>query len=135
MSLAAVHCIFCNPEREIIVENDSAIAVFDSFPVSPGHALVLPRRHVATIWELEDAEYDRCFRLVRETRSILAMRYGPDGFNIGANCGEAAGQSVWHAHIHVIPRYKGDVADPRGGVRHVIPLKAGYPAPDKTETT
>ena len=126
MSLAAVNCIFCNPEREIIVENESAIAVFDSFPVSPGHALVLPRRHVAMLWELEDAEYDRCFRLVRETQSILAMRYGPDGFNVGANCGEAAGQSVWHAHIHVIPRYKGDVADPRGGVRHVIPLKAGY---------
>ena len=119
-------CIFCNPEREIIAENEAAIAVFDHFPVTPGHALVLPRRHVATIWELEDAEYDRCFRLVRELRSILEMRYGPDGFNVGTNCGEAAGQSVWHAHIHVIPRYKGDVADPRGGVRHVIPLKANY---------
>jgi len=119
-------CIFCNPEREILAENEAAIAVFDSYPVTPGHALVLPRRHVATIWELEDVEYDACFRLVRELRAILEMRYGPDGFNVGANCGEAAGQSVWHAHIHVIPRYKGDVADPRGGVRHVIPLKASY---------
>lgn len=119
-------CLFCRPQREIIVENAWAIGVYDTYPVSPGHALVLPRRHVATIWELEDAEYDGCFRLVRELRSILEMRYGPDGFNVGANCGEAAGQSVWHAHIHVIPRYKGDVAEPRGGVRHVIPLKARY---------
>jgi diadenosine tetraphosphate (Ap4A) HIT family hydrolase len=119
-------CIFCKPQRDIIAENDLAIGVYDSYPVSPGHALVLPRRHVVTIWELEEAEYVGCFRLVRELRSILEMRYGPDGFNVGANCGEAAGQSVWHAHIHVIPRYKGDVADPRGGVRHVIPLKANY---------
>ena len=125
MPLEAVNCIFCNPEREIVAENESAIAVFDNFPVSPGHVLVLPRRHVETIWDLDEAEYDRCFRLVREVQPILAIRYGPDGFNVGTNCGEAAGQSVWHAHIHVIPRYKGDVADPRGGVRHVIPLKAG----------
>jgi ATP adenylyltransferase len=116
-------CIFCNPEREIIVENAMAIAVYDSYPVSPGHALVLPRRHVITIWELEGEEYDACFRLVRELRPLLEMRYGPDGFNVGANCGAAAGQSVWHAHIHVIPRYTGDVADPLGGVRHVIPRK------------
>ena len=119
----AAPCIFCNPEREIIVENDAAIAVYDSYPVSPGHALVLPRRHVVTIWDLDDSEYDACFRLVRELRPILETRYGPDGFNVGANCGEAAGQSVWHAHIHVIPRYRGDVDDPLGGVRHVIPRK------------
>src|SRR6185503_2746812 len=119
----AAPCIFCNPEREIIVENATALAVYDRYPVSPGHALVLPRRHVVTIWDLDEAEYDGCFRLVREVRSILEMRYGAVGFNVGANCGEAAGQSVWHAHIHVIPRYQGDVADPLGGVRHVIPRK------------
>jgi diadenosine tetraphosphate (Ap4A) HIT family hydrolase len=116
-------CIFCNPERGIIARNESAIAVFDSFPVSPGHALVLPLRHVRTIWDLNDADYDGCFRLVREIQPILAARFSPDGFNVGANCGEAAGQSVWHAHIHVIPRYQGDTPNPRGGVRHVIPLK------------
>jgi diadenosine tetraphosphate (Ap4A) HIT family hydrolase len=116
-------CIFCEPDREILVENALAIAVFDHYPVSPGHALVLPRRHVVTIWELEPDEYDACFRLVRELCPILAMRYGPDGFNVGVNCGAAAGQSIWHAHIHVIPRYEGDVADPLGGVRHVIPRK------------
>jgi diadenosine tetraphosphate (Ap4A) HIT family hydrolase len=119
-------CIFCNPDRVIIARNESAIAVFDSFPVSPGHALVLPLRHVATIWDLNDAEYDGCFRLVREIQPILAARFSPDGFNVGANCGEAAGQSVWHAHLHVIPRYRGDTPNPRGGVRHVIPLKGSY---------
>jgi len=120
-------CIFCAPQREIIAQNEAAIAVFDSYPVSPGHALVLPRRHVATIWDLEAAEYDLCFRLVRELQPILSANFAPDGFNVGANCGEAAGQSVWHAHIHVIPRYSGDTPDPKGGVRHVIPLKGTYP--------
>jgi len=119
-------CIFCDPKREILARNESAIAVFDTFPVSPGHALVLPLRHVATIWDLSSAEYDDCFRLVRAVQPILAARFSPDGFNVGANCGEAAGQSVWHAHIHVIPRYQGDTPNPRGGVRHVIPLKGNY---------
>ena len=119
-------CIMCEPEREIIAQNARAIAVFDSFPVSPGHALILPRRHVATIWELESDEYSDCFTLVRNVRPVLEARFNPDGFNVGANCGEAAGQSIWHAHIHVIPRYKGDTPNPRGGVRHVIPLKGNY---------
>ena len=119
-------CIFCSPQREILARNESAIAVFDTYPVSPGHALVLPLRHVATIWDLNAAEYDDCFRLVRAVQPLLATRFAPDGFNVGANCGEAAGQSVWHAHIHVIPRYRGDTPNPRGGVRHVIPLKANY---------
>lgn len=119
-------CLFCNPGREILAANDGAIAVFDSFPVSPGHALVLPRRHAATIWDLDAEEFDHCFRLVLAVKPVLEARYSPDGFNVGVNCGEAAGQSVWHAHIHVIPRYKGDTPNPRGGVRHVIPLKANY---------
>jgi len=119
-------CIFCRPQREILVENDWAIAVYDSFPVSPGHALVLPRRHAVTIWDLEPADYEGCFRLVRELQPVLAARHSPDGFNVGVNCGEAAGQSVWHAHIHVIPRYRGDNPNPRGGVRNVIPRKAAY---------
>jgi diadenosine tetraphosphate (Ap4A) HIT family hydrolase len=122
----SAECIFCRPQREILARNKSAIAVFDTYPVSPGHALVLPLRHVVTIWDLEPDEYDGCFRLVREVKPILEARFKPDGFNVGANCGEAAGQSVWHAHIHVIPRYKGDTPNPRGGVRHVIPLKGSY---------
>ena len=119
-------CIFCSPQREVLASNAAAIAVFDSFPVSPGHALVLPRRHVVTIWELDAAEYEACFGLVREVKELLEGRFSPDGFNVGVNCGEAAGQSVWHAHIHVIPRYRGDTPSPKGGVRHVIPRKGDY---------
>ncbi len=126
MSEPSTPCIFCNPDREILAANAAAIAVFDSFPVAPGHALVLPRRHAVTIWDLEEAEYEQCFRLVRELKVLLETRFSPDGFNVGVNCGEAAGQSVWHAHIHVIPRYAGDTPNPRGGVRHVIPLKGNY---------
>ncbi len=119
-------CIFCEPKREILAQNTHAIAVFDSYPVSPGHALILPRRHVVTIWDLEPEEYSDCFTLVRHARTAIESRFSPDGFNVGANCGAAAGQSVWHAHIHVIPRYQGDVPNPRGGVRGVIPRKASY---------
>jgi diadenosine tetraphosphate (Ap4A) HIT family hydrolase len=121
-------CIFCHTANEkLVVENDLAQAVYDTFPVSPGHTLIVPRRHAATIWDLTDEEYAACFALVREAKAILEARHKPDAFNVGANCGEAAGQSVWHAHIHLIPRYKGDVPDPRGGVRNIVPHKAHYP--------
>lgn len=126
MSEALQDCLFCAPQREILVENAHAIAVFDSYPVSPGHSLILPRRHVVTIWDLQEDEYAACYALVRELKPVLEARFLPDGFNVGVNCGEAAGQSVWHAHIHVIPRFKGDTPNPKGGVRHVIPLKGSY---------
>ena len=119
-------CIFCNPEREIIAESPLSLAFADAFPVSPGHSLVVPRRHVLTIFELDDKEYADCFLLARLVQAILAERLKPDGFNMGVNCLEAGGQSVWHAHIHVIPRYTGDTPHPRGGVRNVIPRKADY---------
>ena len=125
-SMNRTDCIFCAPKREILAENAHALAFFDSYPVSRGHALVVPRRHAISLFDLSDAEYADCFRLVPPLKDLLLARFAPDGFNVGANCGEAAGQSVWHAHIHLIPRYKGDVPDPRGGVRGVIPYKAGY---------
>ena len=119
-------CIFCALDREIIVESTHAIAILDTFPISPGHALVVPRRHAVTIFELTEAEYTDCFLLVLKVKDLLVARPTPDGFNVGVNCGEAGGQSVWHAHIHVIPRYTGDTPTPRGGVRNVIPLKREY---------
>lgn len=119
-------CIFCNPKREILVEDSHAIAIFDGHPVARGHALVLPRRHVASIWELEAEEYAACFLLVRAVRALIEARFAPDAFTVGANCGEAAGQTVAHAHIHVIPRYRGDVPNPRGGVRNVVPHEGHY---------
>jgi len=126
VSAVPQECIFCKPQREILAENAHAIAVFDTYPVSPGHSLILPRRHAVTVWDLPEAEYLACYALVRVLKPVLEERFKPDGFNVGVNCGEAAGQSVWHAHIHVIPRYKGDTPFPKGGVRHVIPLKGSY---------
>jgi ATP adenylyltransferase len=126
VSAVPQECIFCKPQREILAENEHAIAVFDTYPVSPGHSLILPRRHAVTVWDLPEAEYLACYALVRVLKPVLEERFKPDGFNVGVNCGEAAGQSVWHAHIHVIPRYKGDTPFPKGGVRHVIPLKGSY---------
>jgi diadenosine tetraphosphate (Ap4A) HIT family hydrolase len=119
-------CIFCTPDREILAESTHALAFADGFPVSPGHTLVVPRRHVVTIFDLPEDEYADCFLLALKVKALLAARHAPDGFNIGANCGEAGGQSVWHAHIHVIPRFAGDTPHPRGGVRNVIPRKAEY---------
>lgn len=119
-------CIFCNPKREILAENEHALAFFDSYPVARGHALIVPKRHALTIFELSEDECAACFRLAFPLKEVLRARFAPDGYNVGTNCGAAAGQSVWHAHIHVIPRYSGDVPNPRGGVRGVIPHKASY---------
>ena len=119
-------CIFCNSEREVLLASPLSFAVFDSFPVSQGHALVIPKRHVATIWELTEREYADAFNLTRRVKDLIQKKFDPQGINVGVNCGEAAGQTVFHAHIHVIPRYKGDVFNPRGGVRNVIPGKGDY---------
>lgn len=119
-------CIFCHLDREIIAEARFSLAVFDSFPVSKGHALVIPRRHVATIWEMTEEEYADAFLLVRKVKDVLRERFDANAFNVGVNCGEVAGQSVWHAHIHVIPRYAGDSPNPKGGVRNIIPGKGQY---------
>ncbi len=113
-------------DKEKIVENSHAYAVYDGYPVSKGHALVIPKREVAEIFDLNNEEYISCFDLVKEVRDLLTKKYNPDGFNIGANCGESAGQTVFHAHIHIIPRYKYDVPNPRGGVRNIIPGKGDY---------
>ncbi len=121
-----MNCLFCHPDRVIVAENALAYAIRDNYPVSPGHTLVIPRRHALTVFDLTSDEYQACFELVKTVKEQLAQELKPDGFNIGVNCGEAAGQSVWHAHIHVIPRFSGDVANPRGGVRNIMPGKGNY---------
>jgi diadenosine tetraphosphate (Ap4A) HIT family hydrolase len=115
------------PEADWIASNDLAFAIHDSYPVSPGHALVVPRRVIATWFEASKEERQAIFNLVDEVKRLLdASTPAPDGYNIGINCGEAAGQTIMHLHVHVIPRYRGDVPDPRGGVRHAIPGKGNY---------
>lgn len=120
------NCIFCNLDRPLLSESKFAIAFLDSFPVSKGHAMIIPRRHIVTIWDMTPEEYEDAFNLVREVKNVLQKQFDPQGFNVGVNCGEVAGQSVFHAHIHVIPRYAGDVPSPRGGVRNIIPGKGSY---------
>ncbi|HQF88679.1 MAG TPA: HIT family protein [Acidobacteriota bacterium] len=120
-------CPFCSPEpTRILAENSHALALFDNFPVSPGHALIVPRRHVASLFETSEAERQAMWELLDETRRILVEKHKPDGFNIGVNDGAAAGQTVMHLHVHLIPRYAGDAAEPRGGVRRIFPDKAAY---------
>ncbi len=119
-------CLFCVDPRGVSLANDLAYSARDSYAVSPGHTLVIPKRHVASFFELTPEEVSACMALITEERKLLDKTFKPDGYNIGVNIGQAAGQSIFHVHIHIIPRYKGDVENPQGGVRHVIPKKAHY---------
>lgn len=122
------NCPFCRVEsdREIIAFSALSLAFFDGFPVSPGHALIIPRRHVASFFDLTKEEQQDMLNLADEVKRIVDAKFHPDGYNIGINVGEAAGQSIFHVHLHLIPRYAGDVPNPRGGVRGVIPSKQNY---------
>ena len=120
-------CTFCtlDPAR-IIATNKHAIAVFDGFPISPGHTLIIPKRHIATLFETTTEELIALFNILSHARKHLVQKQNPGGFNIGVNDGVAAGQTVMHLHIHLIPRYAGDMPDPRGGIRWIFPDKAEY---------
>lgn len=120
-------CPFCNltPER-VFGETSISLAFLDAFPVAEGHALVIPKRHVASIFDLPPEELANLWEHVTGVRNYLSDKFNPDGFNVGINDGIAAGQTVPHGHIHVIPRRKGDFPDPRGGIRWILPNKAKY---------
>jgi len=120
-------CPFCTPDdSDVVLANDLAIAFYDGFPVTPGHCLVVPRRHISSFFETTQEEQAALFDLVAQMRELLLKERRPDGFNVGINDGAAAGQTVMHLHIHLIPRYAGDTEDPRGGVRWIMPVKAPY---------
>lgn len=114
------------PAERRVAENDLVFAIRDGFPVTPGHTLVIPKRLVVDWFEASREEQMAIFELVDVVKAQLDAEFNPDGYNIGMNCGAAAGQTVFHLHVHVIPRYLGDMNDPRGGVRHVIPAKGNY---------
>jgi diadenosine tetraphosphate (Ap4A) HIT family hydrolase len=120
--------VFCNRlvSGELVAANDLAVAFLDAFPLSPGHCLVVPRRHESDFLALTPEEEAAVWALVPSVRRHIEADRTPDGYNIGINVGEAAGQTVAHAHLHVIPRYHGDVPDPRGGIRWIIPARAAY---------
>lgn len=119
-------CPFCNIDREIILDSDLCYAVYDKFPVNLGHILVIPKRHVKDYFELDKNEVDSLWEMVSRVKALIDLNHNPQGYNVGFNVGESAGQTIEHVHIHVIPRYKGDMEDPTGGVRHVIPGKGKY---------
>ena len=118
-------CLFCSP-RGVILGNELAYSTRDSYPVSPGHTLIIPFRHCASFFDLTPEETTACMELVRQERIILDDEFNPDGYNVGVNVSTAAGQSIFHVHIHLIPRYTGDSLRPQGGVRQGIPDKAAY---------
>jgi diadenosine tetraphosphate (Ap4A) HIT family hydrolase len=111
---------------ELIVETATVFSFYDKFPVSKGHSLIIPKRLVSNYFDLTLKEQTACWIVANKVKAILQKKYNPDGFNIGINVNEEAGQTIWHSHIHIIPRYKGDVENPRGGIRGVIPNKKEY---------
>jgi diadenosine tetraphosphate (Ap4A) HIT family hydrolase len=124
-------CPFCEIAREashqrIIAENEYAFLIRDGYPVSDGHSLVMPRRHIASFFETTEAEKLALLQLLDKAKAVVDTEYQPDAYNIGINDGAAAGQTVPHLHIHLIPRYQQQGKDPRGGVRWVVPEKADY---------
>ncbi len=120
-------CPFCKIKKnKIIIENELSIAVYDKYPVNKGHILIITKRHVIDYFDALEEEKKSLLKLMEKCRSFLDREYKPDGYNIGLNCGRAAGQTIMHLHLHLIPRYKNDIDDPTGGVRGVIPKKRIY---------
>jgi ATP adenylyltransferase len=122
-------CIFCDrlkSQKEFLLENQWCFAITDAYPVSHAHALIIPKRHVKSVFQLKPDELTGMFSLTKELKSMLDALYKPKGYNIGFNLGKTAGQSIMHCHMHLIPRYQGDVKNPRGGIRGVIPGKQDY---------
>ena len=124
-------CAFCDIEEKIdksrIIYQDSTwIAMLDGYPVSEGHTLLIPKRHCETYFDLNFLELESLGVTIGVVKRLLDTKYHPNGYNVGVNCGEAAGQTIMHCHVHIIPRYNGDCENPRGGVRGVIPSRMNY---------
>jgi len=120
-------CPFCSIASDrIVAQNELSFTARDTLPVSPGHTLILPKRHIASIFEATKEEVSALWEALRQARKQLLEEFSPDGFNIGINDGLASGQTILHLHIHLIPRYQGDMPDPRGGIRWIFPDKAVY---------
>lgn len=121
-------CPFCDSNTlEVLLENEKALSFFDKYPVQKGHMLIIPKRHVRTYFDATDEEIMAIHELIKKGKELLDRQYSPDGYNIGVNVGEYGGQTVMHLHVHLIPRYRGDIDDPRGGIRKAIPNLVPYP--------
>ena len=121
-------CPFCTlPNEQIVLENELAKAFFDKYPVQKGHLLIVPKRHAEAYFDATEEEVAAIHQLIHKGKHFIDQEYQPDGYNIGVNIGEYGGQTVMHLHVHLIPRYKGDIEDPRGGIRKAIPNLVPYP--------
>ena len=123
--LSNKECVFCQM-KDYILENELAYAIYDKYPVGKGHMLFIPKRHVKDFFDITKEEREAIFELIDEGKKLLDKKYSPDSYNVGINCGEHAGQTIMHVNVHLIPRYIGDMKDPTGGVRGVIPEKMKY---------
>ena len=123
--LSNKECVFCQM-KDYILENELAYAIYDKYPVGKGHMLFIPKRHVKDFFDITKEEREAIFELIDEGKKLLDEKYSPDSYNVGINCGEHAGQTIMHVHVHLIPRYIGDMKDPTGGVRGVIPENMKY---------
>lgn len=124
------YCLFCDRdnknEHKIILENNFGYVRWDNFPVSKGHLEIVPKLHIDSFFKLDDKQLIKLYELIKKAKAIIKKKYSPDAYNIGVNEGEAAGRTIHHLHIHIIPRYRGDVKNPHGGVRNIIPGKGKY---------
>jgi diadenosine tetraphosphate (Ap4A) HIT family hydrolase len=124
------YCLFCDKDNKekhrVILENDLFYSRWDNFPVSKGHADIVPKKHIGSFFELTDEDVLQMYDLITKTKKIITEKFQPDGYNVGFNEGAAAGRTIDHLHIHIIPRYTGDVENPRGGIRNIIPGKGNY---------
>ncbi len=123
------HCIFCNPHKNLILltESATAYAIFDGYPVSRGHVLIIPKRHIANYFDLPFKEQSACWLMANKVQQILTKEFQPEGFNVGMNVNHAGGQKMMHASIHIIPRYQDDAVGNRGGIRYVVPKRKDFP--------
>ena len=124
-------CVFCDITKtidkdRILFETYNWVAIYDGYPVTPGHVLLIPKEHYETFFDMPPSMRETMGFRINQVKKLLDEKFHPDGYNVGFNCGEAAGQTVMHFHLHIIPRYKGDCENPRGGVRGVIPSKQSY---------
>lgn len=123
--METVQCPFCG-QTDFLLESENIFVKRDAYPVSPGHLLIIPKRHFANYFDCTNDEQDELWTMVAQAKSLLEKECSPEGYNVGINVGEAGGQTVPHLHVHLIPRYADDMDDPRGGVRGVIPEKQKY---------
>ena len=121
-------CLFCEGAIDNkVLENQYFYAIFDKYPVNLGHLLIISKRHVLDFFSLNEIEFKHLYWIINKAKEMIHMKYKPDGYNIGVNCGETAGQTIFHFHLHIIPRYKNDIQNPRGGVRNIKKPIVDYP--------